>query len=178
MDSLGRDVFGIANGAIDEETKVFHPDFSSLDAFAREYLPLFPPEPIYIAGHSSGGNIAMLIAAARIAKGLPVKGLILLDAFNAEGFEERSDCPWKASQFFNKCVFHTVGLMPGFRAPVCNVPTLLIRATADVEKTIGGWTIPSPAPYETNLWTTEMIPNLDIAVVEGANHATLWRDPV
>lgn len=55
------------------------------------YLPLIPKGDVFLGGWSFGGALALMIARARLDRGLPVKGVVLIDSFNSEGWSLMDD---------------------------------------------------------------------------------------
>ncbi|KAK7473234.1 hypothetical protein VKT23_001332 [Stygiomarasmius scandens] len=179
LGTLDRDVYGISNPALDEQE--LSQSFPSWHSFVECYIPLMPSTSVFIAGWSSGGNIALLLAAERVRRGLPVKGVILLDSYNGQGFipkRHKTDYDDPAKRRAYSQMNHIETLLPHFEEPVLeNVPVLLIRADQDPLGRI-------PASYPgkrkedicVNFWSRDKLKRLDIALVEGANHKTMMDE--
>lgn len=137
---------------------------------------------VYIGGWSSGGNIALLLAAERVRRGMPVAGVILLDSHNGRGFQPKRhrtdyDDPARARSYVQ--MNHIEALLPLFEEPTMGdeVPILLIRAGADPLGRIPKSFPSQPADgIPRNFWTKENLRNLEVAVVQEANHKTLMDD--
>lgn len=81
---LHRDVYAISNPSRNRMT--LEANFPTIDSFTDNYAPFIPMgEPVYLGGYSSGGLLALGIAARRRSLGQPVAGVILLDTFNTQG---------------------------------------------------------------------------------------------
>ncbi|KAJ6498333.1 acetyl-CoA synthetase-like protein [Mycena vulgaris] len=190
---LGPDVFGIANPATDEATLI--EGYDSWKCIVGQYLPLIPAtESVYLGGWSSGGNLALAMAAERVAQGLPVHGVILLDPYNAEGFtvsEGHTYYPARKGRYISKPrarqlahLKHSRKLMENYVQPKVDVPVLLIRAGTSVHDTLRHYNIPEPADYavrdsryDTNFFTRERITKLEVITIEDADHKSLVQNP-
>ncbi|KAJ3875334.1 hypothetical protein F5051DRAFT_471010 [Lentinula edodes] len=83
-------------GSLDREAEL-EAAYPSWESFVQSYEPLLPLRSAFIGGWSSGGNIALLLAAEHVRKSRPVKGVILLDSYTGDGFiptkEHKTDYP-------------------------------------------------------------------------------------
>ncbi|KAJ6463219.1 acetyl-CoA synthetase-like protein, partial [Mycena vitilis] len=181
---LERDVYAISNPS--KNRMSLEANFSTLDSFTDRYLPLLPQdEPIYLGGYSSGGLLALSMAARRRSLGHPVKGVVLLDTFNTQGwtfqgFQADTDYgsnhisnalnPAKELQRLSER--HTYHLIQYFVEPQIDVPVLLLRAgvrdTSDTE-----FIVAETGDDELNFFTRENNPLLEIHTVPGAEHADM-----
>ncbi|KAF7330868.1 Acetyl-CoA synthetase-like protein [Mycena venus] len=182
---LERDVYAISNPS--KNRMSLEANFPTLESFTDRYMPLLPgDEPIYLGGYSSGGLLAISMAARRRSLGQPVKGVVLLDTFNTQGwkfrgFEQTTDYGTNhisnalnpgAKELQRLSERHTYHLIQYFVEPSIEVPVLLLRAgvrdTSDTE-----FYVAENGDDELNFFTRENIPLLEIHTVPGAEHADL-----
>lgn len=75
---LGRDVYAISNPS--KNRMSLEANFPTLESFTDKYMSLIPADaPIYLGGYSSGGLLAISIAARRLFLGQPVCNLSFFD---------------------------------------------------------------------------------------------------
>ncbi|KAJ6543923.1 hypothetical protein B0H19DRAFT_290764 [Mycena capillaripes] len=71
---LERDVYAISNPS--KNRMSLEANFPTIESFTDRYMPLLPQdEPIYLGGYSSGGLLAISMAARRLSLGHPVRNL-------------------------------------------------------------------------------------------------------
>jgi thioesterase domain-containing protein len=71
---LERDVYAISNPS--KNRMSLEANFPTLESFTDHYMHLIPQdEPIYLGGYSSGGLLAISMAARRRSLGHPVRNL-------------------------------------------------------------------------------------------------------
>ncbi|KAJ7179599.1 acetyl-CoA synthetase-like protein [Mycena filopes] len=180
---LERDVYAISNPSKNRMSLGSQlPDTS----FAERYMPLLPPdEPIFLGGYSSGGLLAISMAARRRSLGQPVKGVILLDTFNTQGWTFRGFAPDTdygtnhisnalnpgAKELQRLSERHTYHLIQYFVEPKLDVPVLLLRAgvrdTSDTEFYV------TDGDDELNFFTRQNNPLIEVHTIPGGEHADM-----
>ncbi|KAJ7762734.1 acetyl-CoA synthetase-like protein [Mycena maculata] len=182
---LERDVYAISNPS--KNRMSLEANFPTLESFTDKYIPLMAPdEPIFLGGYSSGGLLAISIAARRRSLGQPVKGVVLLDTFNTQGWTFRGFAPDtdygsnhlsnalnpSAKELQRLSERHTYHLIQYFIEPKLDVPVLLLRAgvrdTSDTE-----FYVADGGDDELNFFTRENMPMIEVYTVPGAEHADM-----
>ncbi|KAJ7477238.1 acetyl-CoA synthetase-like protein [Mycena galericulata] len=185
LPALERDVYAISNPS--KNRMGLEANFPTLESFTDKYLPLMPPdEPIFLGGYSSGGLLAILIAARRCSLGQPVKGLVLFDTFMTQGWTFRGFAPDtdygsnhisnalnpSAKELQRLSERHTYHLIQHFIEPKIEVPVLLLRAgVRDTSAT--EFYVSDGGDDELNFFTRENMPLLEVHTVAGAEHADM-----
>ncbi|KAE9401198.1 acetyl-CoA synthetase-like protein [Gymnopus androsaceus JB14] len=173
LDPLGREIYGISNPCVD--SKVLAENYPTIDSFVDKYMPLIhPSNSIYLAGWSSGGNIALALAARRIQAGLPVKGVILLDSSNTFGWKLIDNRAYQApTTLWDMHLAHVVSLLETCVQPRCSAPVLLIRAETPWLMPNCKWAYPSlkegereDERLERNFYELEKMSNLTVEIGE------------
>ncbi|KAJ7727915.1 acetyl-CoA synthetase-like protein [Mycena metata] len=181
---LERDVYAISNPS--KNRMSLEANFPTLGSFTDRYIPLLPAdEPIFLGGYSSGGLLAISMAARRRSLGQPVKGVILLDTFNTQGWTFRGFAPDTdygtnhisnalnpgAKELQRLSERHTYHLIQHFVEPQLDVPVLLLRAgvrdTSDTEFYV------TDGDDELNFFTRENNPLIEVYTIPGGEHADL-----
>ncbi|KAJ3839398.1 acetyl-CoA synthetase-like protein [Lentinula raphanica] len=181
LGSLDREVYGISNPATTKAE--LEAAYSTWENFVQSYEPLLPSRSIFLSGWSSGGNIALLLAAERIRKGRLVAGVILLDSYAGKGYmptkEHRTDYPDDPakSRAYTQ-MNHIEKLLVTYPEPdsreLEGVPVLLIRAGSDpLGKVTRDHPNQTKEDLEKNLWTKV---KMDITEVKEANHKSLMAE--
>ncbi|KAJ4491140.1 hypothetical protein C8J55DRAFT_556731 [Lentinula edodes] len=181
LGSLDREVYGISNPATTKaELEAAYPSWES---FVQSYEPLLPLRSVFIGGWSSGGNIALLLAAEHVRKSRPVKGVILLDSYTGDGFiptkEHKTDYPddpAKARAYTQ--MNHIEKLLVAYPEPESSelegIPVLLIRAGSDpMGKVTRDHPNQTKENLEKNLWSKV---KMEIKEVKEANHKSLMAE--
>lgn len=183
---LGREVYGISNPSINQLT--LESNYPTFDSFSTQYMPLIPSDQaVYLAGWSSGGNVALDIAAKRLARGMPVKGVILLDTMNTEGWKLRIVEPtpgFERGELMTMHLIHTKILLQQVVEPRCDFPVLLIRAGSEHPMAVPGVWEHRPLPekgtvdmrHERNFFTTRNVPFMETVTLDKANHMSLFSE--
>lgn len=161
-------------------------NYPTIDSFVDKYMPLIhPSNSIYLAGWSSGGNIALALAARRIQAGLPVKGVILLDSSNTFGWKLIDNRAYQApTTLWDMHLAHVVSLLETCVQPRCSAPVLLIRAETPWLMPNCKWAYPSlkegerkDERLERNFYELEKMSNLTVVTIPGSEHRSLMMNP-
>ncbi|KAE9384858.1 acetyl-CoA synthetase-like protein [Gymnopus androsaceus JB14] len=181
LDPLGREVCGISNPSTDSES--LSQNYPTIDSFTEHYLSLIPMDrSIYLAGWSSGGTLALAMAAARVKSGLPIKGVILIDSSNTLGWKIKFRTTFNSMKGAH--LRHIRPLLETAEQPYCPVPVLLIRSERPF--TINGKPLNEYPPLlhgQTedarllhNFYDMEKMPNCKIVTIPGSDHISLMSN--
>ncbi|KAE9399236.1 acetyl-CoA synthetase-like protein [Gymnopus androsaceus JB14] len=166
-------------GFISPLSRAFPRNYPTIDSFAEQYLTLISPdENVYLAGWSSGGTLALAMAALRAKAGLPLKGVILTGLLIDWS-------PYESPTLRGVHFRHILPLLETADQPYCSVPVLLIRS--EIPWTANGkpvWEYPPLPPgqvgpdkrFQHNFYSLEKMPNVTIVTVPGSDHISLMAN--
>ncbi|KAK0437447.1 acetyl-CoA synthetase-like protein [Desarmillaria tabescens] len=179
LQPLERGVFAIGNPSSTRAELISR--YASWDAYVDAYDPLIPKENVYIGGWSFGGMLALAIAERRLQRGDPVKGIVLIDSYNTQGWRNVSNCsPDDTPDILDFSTIHQAHvddrLIESFVEPRCDVPVLLVRAGNGLGTDGDGFVLPEGQKCgERNFWSEDAFKSLDIVTIFGAGHYDLMQ---
>ncbi|TBU25911.1 acetyl-CoA synthetase-like protein [Dichomitus squalens] len=135
LTSLSRDIHAISNPTT--TLAELRSQFPTMASYVAAYTPLISSaSDIFLGGWSVGGMLALALAQKRLAAGQRVRGVVLIDSFNSEGWRytgspldsEHGNDKLSAEEFSRVHQAHVDGIIGRLTTKRCDVPVLLVRA--------------------------------------------------